>query len=84
MIGMHKSFISCTLEKKVKNRYVAESVNTSAPDIYKALAEDFISKKLLGSYSISRFTYRNLYNGFYNITVYHTNGYRTVYIIPSH
>ena len=61
-----------------------ETYTTTDPaEVYKALAEDLISKKINACAYIHSIKRENLYNGFQRLTVSHNNGVRSTYIIKN-
>lgn len=57
-----------------------ETYTTTDPaEVYKALAEDLIQKKINACAYIRSIKRENLYNGYQRITVLYNNGVRSIY-----
>ncbi len=61
-----------------------ETYTTNDPvEVYKALVEDLIAKKINACAYIRSIKRENLYNGFQRITVSHENGVKAVYTVKA-
>ena len=75
--------IKFTAQQKEGNKYIDKRTETDAEQVYKHLAGDLISKKILGASWITRIIRKRRYDGMQTIIVTYDNGWRTVYEVEN-
>ena len=70
-------------EVKRGNKYEVSFTNEDPVDVYQALAEVLIAKKINLCKYVVRIKRDNLYNGYQKITVTYANNYRDIFIIKN-
>ena len=78
-----KKEIRFETQQKVGKQYITRYTNTDRADVYQNLSNDLISKKIIGSSSVSRIERKSSCDGMQKITVTYSDGWRTVYEVES-
>lgn len=75
--------VNFIVEVKIGRVYKAENTCTDTTEVYKALSNDIIAKKVNGCTYIKSIRREPLYNGYQRIIVTYDNKVRRVYTVES-